>query len=434
MNTLRPLSDENAVEHRHAKLVLILSILMLGIALRIVGMTWGLPYQLEPDEPVLFINAWERWNGNTPSLQTDYPPVYLYALMTQREFIYQVFGEDTPQLVYFFFGRWNSILLSLLIMGAAYAVGKASQGFYAGLAFALFMSLEPVGTSTINWIIKVDNLSWLLSLFCLLFSVYAMRGRSWLAWSIAIIFAILATFTKYNLVFVILAPLYVLLHFLIKRDVLVAGLLIGGTILGLLATGAILRATWVDYIGPSFYHCRADYDPEVYEFDSSARTELPCGIFAVLSTYAYTLYQPQEATGYTYENALQHLRNLMVTEFGTWRLLLGGAVIGYGLWQSQTRRMALMALTVGVLSLILFGLIAAQHPIRQYYIFDYLCGLGVGSWDACCGATLYSAVRRIAHDFHLALWSGCSAGAAGISQARFASGNRRIYVKPCAAG
>jgi len=54
MRDFRPLQTPRKKERLLAALVLVL---LLGSAVRIVGMTWGLPYQLQPDEPALFINA-----------------------------------------------------------------------------------------------------------------------------------------------------------------------------------------------------------------------------------------------------------------------------------------------------------------------------------------------------------------------------------------
>ncbi|HLA43569.1 MAG TPA: glycosyltransferase family 39 protein, partial [Aggregatilineales bacterium] len=187
-------------------------ILLLGAGLRIIGMTWGLPYQLEPDEPVLFINAWERWSTGEPTLKNEYPPLYLYVLVWQREFIDRIFCSDTPQVIYFFFGRWNSILISLLLITAAYRLGKAAGGWASGIAFALFMALEPISVQQLGWIIKVDNLAWLFTLLTLFATIIAGRQRSWRWLALACFLGILATLTKYNFVFVFVAPSYIVIN------------------------------------------------------------------------------------------------------------------------------------------------------------------------------------------------------------------------------
>jgi 4-amino-4-deoxy-L-arabinose transferase-like glycosyltransferase len=357
------------------------ALLILGGALRIIGMTWGLPYQLQPDEPTLFINAWERWDGVAPTLLGEYSPLYLYVLMAQREFIYRAFGPETPQLTYFFFGRWNSILLNLLVAAAAFRLGKLADGRKAGLTLMLLLAVDPLAVLDQGWVIKADSFGWLLVLSTLWVSLMAQRQRSWRWLGLAFMLAIAATVAKYNMGLVFLAPLWVLLDWRMRKPLRSALLLAGAIILVTLLSWATLRYFWADDIAPRFEHCARSWGDEMPP-EIRARTWefLPCSPFLAFLRYGVPFYDRSDFLGGDSRIVLEHILRTQRQHFGHWQWWFALVMIGGGLWyrrgSPQQVGWVLVALLAGV-GFFLFFTLMGFYPNRQYYVITLAVTLGL---------------------------------------------------------
>ena len=351
-------------------LAALVAALLFGAAVRIIGMTWGLPYQLQPDEPVLFINAWERWDTGTARLTGQYPPGYLYVLVAQREVITRVFGGDTAQVVYFFFARWNSVLISLLILAVAYRLGRAMAGWQTGLAFALILTMEPVAALEVGWIIKVDNMAFLFALLTLLAAVYAVQRRS-LGWvGVSLLMACIATLTKYNMAFIFLAPVYAVVYMGLRRAMLTFALMNLLAIGGLWAGWAIIHTYWISEILPLYYHCIERVDgPQPQDILPDRRIEfLPCGPYYTFQQYAGPFYQRpsfwDEGVDETFDYILDVLRDDLKLPW----LLVGAAALAAGLIQPRSRSMTALTGAVFIPTLAVFTIVGIAYPPRQYYV------------------------------------------------------------------
>lgn len=355
-------------------LLLCTLILLLTGALRIIGMAWALPYQLNPDEPVLFINAWELWHTGSIRLMSDYPPLYIYILAFQREVIYRLFGADTSQVIYFFFGRWNSILISLLLVAVAYRLGRRIAGIGGGLAFMSLLAVEPISALDQGWIIKSDSLAWLFSLLTLFAAYQSSVKRSWRWWAVALLCTLLATFTKYNMLFIAAAPAYALLYLLTKRawlsSLLITALLFGA----LFGAWAVIKLFWVDSIAPAFAHCSGDSEEIMlavgYDLDKIVPW-LPCAPFRAFQRFTAPFYERDAFFDAVNLEALRYIFDQIRQNFLALPLALGlGAVLLALIRPKSEHDPIKLGLISAVLapSLFLLAMFGEQYPIRQYYV------------------------------------------------------------------
>jgi hypothetical protein len=369
---------------KHRLLILILLLFFLGAGLRIIGMTWGLPYQLHPDEPVLFINAWERWDTGAARMQQEYPELYLYVLVIQREVIFRLFGADTPQVIYFFFGRWNSILISLLILAATYRLGHKLADWGGGLFLMAFFAVEPISVLDQGWIIKGDNLAWLLMLSTLLVTITAHQRRSWRWLAGAFLLGLLATYAKYNMAFVFFAPVFVGLNFWIKRSWWTLGIILLVLVGGLWIGRVIVRHYWVGTIAPAFNHC-SNVPYEQRPADAKGIDWLPCAPFVNFQKHIYPIYTREAFWDRSTTRILRYEISLIQREFRLWRLGIGAILLGAMVIASKRQReLVVVLLAVLLPSLFLFAMFGAVYPNRQYYvlfaILASLLAMGVAHW------------------------------------------------------
>lgn len=337
-------------------------------------MTWGLPYQLQPDEPTLFINAWERWDGVEPTLSAEYSPLYLYVLMGQREFIYRAFGPDTPQVVYFFFGRWNSILINLLVAAVAYQVGRRMAGRVAGVSFMLILALDPLAVLDQGWIIKADSLGWLLALLALLASQVAYQKNSWRWLGLAFLLTALATLTKYNMVFMVFAPVWVMLERYWCNPAKTTLVLVLGLLLANYGAWWTLRYFWVEDIAPRFEHCA------YWEGECRLKRRPVLGIF-----YRVGLSKPFSAMLNHFTSAptffqanwevAQHMYRALALHFGQVPFWLGLGLMAWAGWRARYPVVGLL-LTLGGLTFF-----SVRHDLRVAPLAAVLClGLEPQRW------------------------------------------------------
>jgi len=361
-------------------LLTLLLLLLGGASLRLIGLTWGLPYQLHPDEPVLFINAWELHDTGRIRLMFDYPPAYLYLLAGQRELLLRLFGAETPQTVYFFFGRWKSIAFSLLFIALAYRTGIALGRLLprldaplppsrVGLLFMLFAVLDPLSALDQGWLIKADPLGWLLCMGVLWAGALAAsrRGGRWLA--LAFFLSAAAGAVKYNLVLIGLFPLFIALALWTGRPWR-TGLALCAAAFGTVLTAFILIQTfWVGEIAPRTLHCSGD--PLSPAEAARALEFLPCEPVVFFQTYLSPFFQrerfldEQMMTGL--ESAWRGVGESLRGGRAVFALILPLGLLWLGRSSSHnTLSLPALYTCVALLSW-MYAVLGADYPARQYY-------------------------------------------------------------------
>ncbi len=359
---------------KHILLLVCTFVLLLGGTLRIIGMTWGLPYQLEPDEPSIFINAWERATVGTPSMAREYPPLYPIFLSRERQLIDLLGGKDTPQVIYFFWGRITSVMISLLTLAMAYRTGKTAASPYAGIAFMLFFAVETDVALEMGWIIKSDNPAWLLTLCTLWASLITLQKRSWAWLGVALIFGLLATFAKYNMALVFIAVLYALWYLLVGGRPRFMWLIPVIVLVSIFTVRLLIRTYWLSDIAPYFANCNVAVDlsnPQTID-------EPPfCSAFFTLQKYATPFYQRDNFLNENNRATFTYLAHEIAGILGWWRLFLGALLAGGWVYlaRQENKQAVGMFTALSGGGLLLFTMLEVQHPIRQYYVI--ILGIGL---------------------------------------------------------
>lgn len=343
-------------------------------------MTWGLPYQLQPDEPTLFINAWERWDGAPPSLSPEYSPLYIYALIAQREFIYRVFGPETPQVIYFFAGRWMTIMINLLILAVAYRVGKQAHSHLAGLSLVLLLAVDPIAVLDQGWIIKADSLGWLLALLTLWLTLKAQQFRSFKWLLLGFLVGGLAIIAKYNMLVVLFGPLWVLIDWRWRSPLKSTMFLLGSIILATSLSWWFLHHYWALEVSPRFDHCAPAEIRLPPELMTRTWEWMPCSPFLALQRYGSPYYESPQLISPKVRQTFTHIIQLQKANLGSsqfWVILLA---IGTSAWlyrKSPQRMSVWLVITLLAIGMLLFAMLQATHPNRQYYVVTLTLYLGV---------------------------------------------------------
>ena len=173
----------------------LLTILAFGLALRLVGSSWGLPFRFHPDEEQILTAAGQlSWSNLNPRLFL-YPSLFIYQA-TIIEWLVGAFGMGGPAQVLLAV-RLLSALYATATIGLVFLLGRRIAGTKVGLwAAALYAVLgAPVlhahyGTTDSAVTALVTAAVWL--------SIRAWQRRSLTGQVGAAIIVGLATSTKYN--------------------------------------------------------------------------------------------------------------------------------------------------------------------------------------------------------------------------------------------
>jgi 4-amino-4-deoxy-L-arabinose transferase-like glycosyltransferase len=219
-----------------------------GLALRASGLDWNLPYQLDADEPVLFLGAHEIRATGSQTIKPGYSPLRMYELAAEQVILLAFSGGAAGQVQLFYFGRIFSALYSVLLAAVAYQAGRRLGGRMAGVLAALFLAVEPA-SAELGRLIRADALAWLLALSCLALSIAAAGRRARVediqfrtyTLVVAFGFGIAAFLAKYNMLPVLAAPGILLLHRLVPNPRARAVLQPGGVLV--VTAGIILLRT-----------------------------------------------------------------------------------------------------------------------------------------------------------------------------------------------
>jgi hypothetical protein len=201
----------------------LLCVLLLALALRVWGITWGLPsathyFSYHPDESVMLETSSVTMNvfaGHLLPHYYNYPSLQLYlvcfantlgALFGEVEIVPKAFAVWYPEWAKMYLvGRSLTVGMSVGTVWVTYAVGARLWGRRAGLAAALLLAVMPLHAQQSHFLtVDVPATFWVM--LSLLWSVRLatddpkpLRAALW-----AGVFAGLAAATKYNMALVIL--------------------------------------------------------------------------------------------------------------------------------------------------------------------------------------------------------------------------------------
>lgn len=191
--------------------VVVLLVLALALALRLNGLSWGLPYNfINPDEGTIVPKAFHIAQGHPNPQFFYYPTLYFYllaALYWLATPVLWLLGHGNllasssfivDQGPYFLLGRLLSVGFGVAGVYLLYLLGREVAGRAAGLLAAVFLAVEPLHVKY-SHVAVTDVTATTFALLALYLLLRAAKGggRRWLvAGAVA---AGLATSTKYNL-------------------------------------------------------------------------------------------------------------------------------------------------------------------------------------------------------------------------------------------
>jgi len=196
----------------------ILFVLIVAFALRLIGITYGLPAMYNSDEPFNILNALAY--GAKKSLEPTYfvyPALYSYLLaavyglyfvlgslagsfQSAMDFGARYFMDATG---FFLWGRLLSVVIGVFTVWLVYRIGVKTQSERVGLFAAILLALSYAHADLSHWILPEAPLMLLCAMSLFFIMEYAKAGTR-KALVLAALFAGLAISTKYNSGFIFL--------------------------------------------------------------------------------------------------------------------------------------------------------------------------------------------------------------------------------------
>src|SRR5215831_1418252 len=136
--------------------IILSAILVLALSVRLVGITWGLPYVFNPDEARIVNHALAFGTGDLNPHDFIYPSLYMYILFFVYGMSY-VFGwlagvfSSTDDFVRLFFndatlfylpGRLIAALSGVISVAMVYLLGRRAYNARVGLIAAAFLTFS----------------------------------------------------------------------------------------------------------------------------------------------------------------------------------------------------------------------------------------------------------------------------------------------------
>lgn len=191
--------------------VALVGLLALAAALRLHGITWGLPYAfVNPDEATVVQRAFHVAVEN-PNPQFFYYPSFFFYLLAGVYWLVSPLtalmgdgwlarpgGLVVDPAPFYLIGRLVAVMFGVAGVFLVYLLGRAAFGVWTGLLAAAFAAVEPLHVKY-SHLAVTDVPATTLSLLSLLFLLRAAQGRGtgWL--TAGAVMAGVATSTKYNL-------------------------------------------------------------------------------------------------------------------------------------------------------------------------------------------------------------------------------------------
>jgi 4-amino-4-deoxy-L-arabinose transferase-like glycosyltransferase len=196
-------------------------ILTLGATLRLWGISGGLPYFVNVDEPQIMNRAFTMMKSGSPDPKGfyDYPTLTLYmsAAVTSVRFLsgaqnHEWRSLDDPRVWPGQFVLWCRIAVALLSVLTIYVVYRAALrwGTAPAIMAALMMAVQPQLTQWAHFVLTDSPMTFFVALTLLLSLCAAETGR-WSWFLLAGAAAGLATGTKYNGAVALVMPLVAIL-------------------------------------------------------------------------------------------------------------------------------------------------------------------------------------------------------------------------------
>jgi len=297
---------------RQWHLVLLATILLAALTVRLLGITWGLPYVYNTDEALLVNHAMAFGTGDLNPHFFNYPSLYIYVLFviyglsyvigwitgvfaSTNDFIRLFFTDIT---LFYLPGRLIAVLTGVTSVGAVYWLGRRGYGVRVGLVASAFLTFSVLHV-TFSHYIKTHVPAGLLVIIALglAWSIYLGRDE-WQKYFLAGTVAGLAASIVYHAGFVLVSVM--LAHVLRWRDSsnkapkvrLFSGKLIAavvGSLLGFLVGTPFAVLDWSTFANDLTSSAAVYYSGEAYHHDwaypftsLSTGMGVPLGFIALL--------------------------------------------------------------------------------------------------------------------------------------------------------
>jgi 4-amino-4-deoxy-L-arabinose transferase-like glycosyltransferase len=195
-------------------------VVLCAFALRAQGFTWGLPYQLHPDEPVLFLAAQQLLRtGALEGLSfaevyktaIGYPPLYIRWLVMQQAVLIALAGAPFPQMVYFAFSRLLNVAVGAAAAALVYRLALDVGGKGAATLAAAWVAVNPTLVQHARFATPDTPVTLLVLLTLIVACKARWRGSAWLGQG-AVICGLVAVTMKYQAAPILAVALYALLR------------------------------------------------------------------------------------------------------------------------------------------------------------------------------------------------------------------------------
>ena len=195
--------------------------LALALVVRLVGITWGLPYVFYPDEAVIVNHAMAFGTGDPNPHSFIYPSLYMYILFFGYGLSYG-FGwltgvfSSTDDFVRLFFndatffylaGRLIAAVSGVATVALVYVYGRRAYDRRVGLIAAVFLTFSVMHVEFSHYV-KIHVPAGLLVMAALLNAWFVYddkKGKKWRHYLLAGFFSGLAASTAYHAGFVLIS-------------------------------------------------------------------------------------------------------------------------------------------------------------------------------------------------------------------------------------
>lgn len=179
--------------------VLVAITLLVGLGLRILGIEFGLPLQLHPDEWSQALTAQQMHLGDLNPHFFRYPTFFIYQLFAVDQaanLFSKIAGISITTADFFLLGRLLSAVYGVFLVMAIYLLGSITMNRIVGLMAAVLLALSPAMIEHSHYA-TVDVAATFWAVLALVFAVRAAQ-RSNASFLITGIAAGLAVGTKYT--------------------------------------------------------------------------------------------------------------------------------------------------------------------------------------------------------------------------------------------